>query len=44
MREATVKWIQTAAHLAIIFTAGLICAVLIKNYLISVRVLWDRYS
>jgi len=34
MRETTVKGIQTSAHLAIIFTAGLICAVLIKNYLI----------
>ncbi len=34
MKETTFKGIQAVAHLAVIFTAGLICAVLIKDYLI----------
>jgi hypothetical protein len=33
MRDSTMKTFQVAAHVAIIITAGLVCAVLIRNYL-----------
>jgi hypothetical protein len=35
MKEGTVKGIQVAANVAIIVTAVLLCAVLIKNYIIA---------
>lgn len=37
MQESTARGIQVAAHLAIIFTAVLISAVVIKNYVITDR-------
>lgn len=44
MKEGTVKAIQVTANVAIIVTAVLLCAVLIKNYIIVKPVLLDVNS